>query len=207
MKDKKSETNQDILVSTVIDKEKKNDSKKIIWILLGIIFVLIFALIFVIIDKENSNDKLKCSSVTIKEVEVDPKYQLINYNGFRFKMPLDWNFVSVDNKYEIVDNDEKLIIELASIDVGYELFSSSEYQKDFLEYIQTIDNIKIDSAKEVVREDKKYYYYEGTNNSYDYLIVAIGNKDKIILVNVKFRDKLALNDLDDTVVDFSLSAL
>ena len=206
MKNKKDKTKEDVLVSSVIEKEKKCNGKPIV-ILLIVIVILLIVLLYMFFNK-NSCDELQCSSVTIKEVEVDPKYQLINYNGFRFKMPLEWDFINSDNnKYEITDKDEKLYIFLNTIDVNYEMFDTGEYQKDFLESIQTSGDIKIDNVKEKEENGNKYYLYEGKYNDYDYLIVVIGNNEKTILINAKFIDKISYNGLKEEVISFALTAI
>ena len=202
MKNKENK-NQDILVSSVVEKEKKPNSKIII-ILSVIILILVCVIIFLIKSNDTDDDSLQCSSVSIKEVEVDPKYQLINFNGLRFKMPLDWNFVSNDSKYEIADEEEKLFIIFDTYNLGYEDFSTSEIQRFFLEQLQTSGDIKIDNSEE---KENKYYLYEGSYNSYDYLIVAIGNKDKTVLVKTQFRDKISYSELKNKVIDFVLSAI
>ncbi len=206
MKNKKANSKEDVLVSSIIEKEKKCNNKLIV-ILSIIIVILIIVLLYMFFNK-NSCDEHQCSSVTIKEVEIDPKYQLINYNGFRFKMPLEWDFINSDNnKYEIADKEDKLYIFFNTIDVNYEMFDTGEYQKEFLESIQTSGDIKIDNVKEKEEDNKKYYLYEGKYNDYDYLIIVIGNNDKTILINAKFIDKISYNELKEEVIEFALTAI
>ena len=202
---KNNKKNNDRLVSTVIEKEKKNNNRVIIISLVIIIIVLLIC-IFLMLLKPNKEKCPICSSVTIKEVEVEPKYQLINYNGFRFKMPLNWNFVSTDNKYEISDVDSKLFISFNYYDTDYSLFSSKEYQRMFLESLQTSGDIKIDSSEELEFNKSKYIVYYGTSNSYNYMLVAIGNEEKIILISSQFVDKLSFDNMKNSVIDFVLSS-
>lgn len=201
----KNDKNEDKLITTVIEKEKKNN--KLVLILSLIIVILLIVLIYLVIDKENMSKEKECSYNTIKEVEVDPKYQLINYNGFRFKMPLEWDFVSTDTKYEIADKEEKVFITFSSIDMDYESFRAVEFQRQFLELTQTAGDVKIDSSEEKEKDNKKYYLYIGTNNSYNYIMVAVGNNTKSILVKAQFIDKIAYNDLEDKIIDFALTAI
>ncbi len=205
MKNKKDNTNKDVLVSSIIEKKEKN--KPIIYILSIITIVLIIILLYTIFTKNNCDEELQCSSVTIKEIEVEPKYQLINYNGFRFKMPLNWDFINNDNKYEIADKDDKLYIFFNIENVDFNLFISNEYQRQFLELIQTSGDIKINLNKVKEESEKKYYLYEGSYNDYDYLIVAVGNKEKTILINAKFIDKISYNELKEEVINFAFTAI
>jgi len=146
---------------------------------------------------------LKCDAPIEKEVIIEkkPTYQLINYQGFRFKMPLDWNFVSLDNNYEISNTDENLFISLDYIDLDYNLFITDEYQKKFLEDIQTSSNTKIENSK----NNDNYYYYEGLNNEYNYSITAVGSDEKVILIKAQFINKLSYDKLKESVINFSVS--
>jgi hypothetical protein len=205
MKNKKDNTNKDVLVSSIIEKKEKN--KPIIYILSIITIVLIIILLYTIFTKNNCDEELQCSSVTNKEIEVEPKYQLINYNGFRFKMPLNWDFINNDNKYEIADKDDKLYIFFNIENVDFNLFISNEYQRQFLELIQTSGDIKINLNKVKEESEKKYYLYEGAYKDYDDLIVAVGNKEKTILINAKFIDKISYNELKEEVINFAFTAI
>lgn len=204
---KNNKKNEDRLVSTIIEKEKKNNNRFVIIFLVVIIIILLISIFLILFLKPKKKECPICSSVTIKEVEVEPKYQLINYNGFRFKMPLNWNFVSTDNKYEVTDIDSKLFISFNYYDTDYSLFSSKEYQKMFLETLQTSGDIKIDNSEELEYNSLKYIVYYGTSNSYNYMLVAIGNEEKIILISSQFVDKLSYDNLKKSVIDFALSSL
>lgn len=183
-------------------KDKKNI---IITILLCIILVLILLLCyFVFSKKDNLNGEL-CSAATIKEVPIEPKYQYINYQGFKFKMPLEWSFVSNDNKYEISDNESKILITFNNIDLNFDEFKKEDYQKNYLEVLQTTDNIKINNSGIREKNDVNYYIFEGTKDSYDYTLIAIGNDSKTILIGTIFQDKVAYNNLLNSVLDFALS--
>lgn len=187
---------------------KKNDEKSFTknnYLIISFIVIICLLLIIVFLIINRKDDELKCDAPIEKEiiVEKEPDYQLINYQGFRFKMPLDWNFVSHDNSYEISNKDENLFITLDYVDVDYSVFVSEEYQKNFLEEIQTSSNTKIESSK----NNEKNYYLEGFNNEYNYVISAVGNEEKVILVKAQFVNKLSFDKLKEDVVNFSISSL
>jgi uncharacterized protein YpmB len=207
MSSKKNNNKEDIIISSTIEKTKKSNNILIISLLCTIIilFVLLcYYMFFKKCDKESI-----CSSFAVKtvEVEVDPKHQFINYQGFKFRMSLDWDFVSTDNKYEISNKDENLFISLESINVSYDDFKSSAFQKTFLETLQTSGNINIEKEKTAEKDKKEYYLLEGTNNNYNYMITVIGNDEKVILVKTQFKDKVSYDKLKNSVIKFTVSAL
>ena len=199
-KNSKKQEKNDYVISSVIEKKEKNSG--LIFFLIVLIVILSILLCYFAFFKRN-NVEVECSSVSIKEVEVEPKHQYINYQGFKFKMPLDWDFVSKDNNYEISNKEENLFISLNSLPISYEEFLTSTYQNIFLEEIQTSGNIKIENSV----NEKNYYLMEGTNNSYKYMIVVIGNENKVVLVNTQFVDMVSYDKMKKSIIDFSLSAL
>ena len=52
-----------------------------------------------------------------------------------------------------------------------------------------------------------YYLYEGSYNNYNYMIVAIGNDKKTVLVKAQFIDKVTFDKLKNDVIDFSLTGI
>lgn len=206
MSSKKERKDEDIIVSSVIEKNK-NNNLLIISLLLTIIILLGLLCYYMFFKKDNK--EAECSSVSVKqvEVEVEPKYQYINYQGFKFKMPLDWDFVSNDNSYEISNDEETLFMSLESINVSYNEFIASSYQKAFLEELQTSGNIKIEKSSNMDKDKKDYYLMEGTNNNYNYMITVIGNDEKVVLIKTQFVDKLSFDKMKDSIIDFSISAL
>ena len=203
----KKNNKEDIIISSTIEKTKKNNNILIISLLLTII-ILFVLLCYYMFFKDRDKESI-CSSFAVKtvEVEVEPKHQYINYQGFKFRMPLEWDFVSTDNKYEISNKDENLFISLESIDLSYDEFKSSSYQKQFLEELQTSGNINIDKEKATEKDKKEYYILEGTNNNYNYIITVVGNDEKVILVKTQFKDKVAYDKLKNSVISFTISAL
>lgn len=191
---------KDEKVSSVIEVKEKDS--KLSYVLIIIILVLSSLLIYsFFFNNKKEECESKCSAPVV-EIEVDPKYQLINYEGFRFKMPLNWDFVSDKNEYNIADKEETLFITLGYVDKDYDSFASNEYQSIFLENIQTSDNIKVEPKKM-----DNYYLYEGSYNNYNYMIVAIGNDKKTVLVKAQFIDKVTFDKLKNDVIDFSLTGI
>ena len=195
---------KDNKISSVIEVKEKDN--KIIYIFIIIIAILLSLLAYFIFFKEcNSECKLDCTKCDnpVVEIQVDPKYQLINYSGFRFKMPLDWDFIDDNNDYTISNKENNIFISFEKIDEDFELFTSNEYQINYLEKVQTSDNIKIDQSK---KEDN-YYMLEGKYNDYNYLIIAIGNDKKTVLVKTQFIDKLTYDDKKNDIIDFVLTSI
>ena len=203
---KKTETNkpvEDILESSVITSQKINRKNNIIIsLLLIIIIILCFVIVFVAFNKKCSNT-VKCRSNA--PVDKNIQYQYINYNGYRFSMPLDWNFISDENTYEISDEKETIYITLSSIDVSYEEFIAEEYQKTFLEEFQTSNNITINKSYKGQSNKIDYYLLEGTLNSYNYCVVVIGDEEKVVLTSTQFVDKLTFTKMKQSVIDFAVS--
>lgn len=201
----KKNQKKDVIVSSIIEKEKKDNKNLVIYFLLFIILILGSILIYHLYLKEKEKKCPICSAVTIKEIEVEPKHQIINYQGFRFRMPLDWDFVTKDNKYEIINKESNLLIFMDNLEIDYSIFSSEEYQKRFVELYQTSTNVKIEKSN--LRNDNglSYYLFEGTMDSYDYIGIAVGNENKVILINAQFADKVSYDKLYQSVIDFALS--
>ena len=190
-------------IKKVNNKEEKIEKNKNSLVIPFIIVIIFLIIIIVILLFNTKSKELKCDAPIEKEVikEINPDYQLINYQGFRFKMPLDWNFVGSNNNYEISNNDESLFITLDYLTEDYSLFVTDEYQKKFLENIQTSSNTKIENSK----NNDKYYYYEGFNNDYNYIIIAVGNNEKVILIKAQFINKVSFDKFKDQVINFSTS--
>lgn len=184
----------------------KSSTKKI-FVFLIVIIVLLVSLVCYFIFFKKTSECPKCSAVTIKEVEVASKHQYINYQGFKFKMSLDWDFVVAENNYTISNKEENLVLNLTTLNVDYTSFTSSLYQKNYLEELQTSDNITINSSNKEKRNDVDYYIMEGTYNNYNYVIIAIGDDKKTILINAQFLNKVSYDKLKPSVIDFAISPL
>ena len=193
---------EDKLLKSDIVIEKSN-KKLIIGLIITSILLIIVNMVYLFKPEKECP---VCEKAEIIEVEVEPKYQYINYDGFKFKMPLTWDFVKDSNKYEITNEEENLFINLYSIDISYDVFISSDFQKSYLEEVQTSSDTIINKSKEYIKDDINYYLFEGTYNKYNYQIIAVGNDKKVVLVNVQYVNKVAYKDLKDSVLDFSLSA-
>ena len=178
-----------------VKREEKNN--KLVYILFIIIIILVGLLLYFIFINKEKKECDKCNA----PIEEEPKYQLINYANFTFKMPLDWKFINDDSDSGITDTDNSIFISFEVIDESYNMFIQEEYQIDFLENLQTSDNIKIDQIKEY----NNCFLYEGTYNNYDYLVVAKGNEKKTILIKTIFSNKSSYDKQRNKIIDFSLS--
>ena len=199
-KENKVTVKKDQKISSVIEVKEKDN--KLVYVLFIVVAILLSLLIYFIFFKDCKKKSDDCKTPTI-EIEVEPKYQLVNYSGFKFKMPLNWDFADDNNDYTIADNNETIFITFDKVDIEYETFTSNEYQDNYLEQLQTSDNIKIDNSK---KEDN-YTIYEGSFNNYAYLIVAIGNDSKTILVKTQFIDKITYNDHKNDIIEFATSSI
>lgn len=191
----------DVLESSVITK-KKNDASTIIYSLIAVIVALILVILFLLNNKCSQNDK--CRSVA--PIEKELQYQLINYNGYIFRMPLDWSFISDSNNYEITNSKETMYMTLNTIKVSYDEFVTAEFQHDYLEKLQTENNIKISKSSSGETANVKYYFLDGTYNSYNYCVVVVGDEDSVVLISTEFIDKLTYTNLKQNIIDFAVSA-
>ena len=196
--EKKDTIQKDEKVSSVIEVKEKDS--KIVYVLFIVIIVLLSILIYFIFFNKCEESCVNCKVSPI-EIEVEPKYQLFNYSGFKFKMPLDWDFVN--ENINISNKEETIFITFNVEDIEYDTFISNEYQTRFLEKLQTSDNIKIDITKNL----NNYYVFEGNLNNYNYLIVALGNDKKTILVKTQFIDKVTFDKMKDSIIDFATSSI
>ena len=191
----------DVLESSVITK-KKNNTSTFIYSLIAVIVALILVILFLLNNKCNKNDK--CRSVA--PIEKELQYQLINYNGYNFRMPLDWSFISDSNNYEITNSKETMYMTLNTIKIAYDEFVTAEFQHDYLEKLQTENNIKINKSSSGETANIKYYFLDGIYNSYNYCVVVVGDEDSVVLISTEFIDKLTYTNLKQVIIDFAVSA-
>ena len=177
-------------------KGEEKDYKYVYVLILVIVILLSVLFYFLLFNKKKSNCD-KC------DAPIEEEYQLINYQGFIFEKPLNWNFLDENDNYIITDDQNRIYISLETTKDSYESFIDDNYQASFIETIQTSDNIKIDKIK---KEDN-YYLYEGVFNNYNYLIVAVGNNSKVVLIKTQFVDQITYNKEKKNVIDFSLSCI
>ena len=203
MSSKKSIEKEDILESSVIVKEKKDN--KTIYVLSAIIAVLCLFIIFMFFTNSSYCEKSKCRSELPMEKQLN--YQYINFNGNRFKMSLDWKFISDKNQYVISNKKETMYLELTTLDVPYDIFKSSVYQKEYLQKLQTERNVTIDKTSSNESNGIKYYTMDGTYNNYNYYVVVIGDSNNVTIISAQFIDKLTYTNMKQQVIDFAISAI
>ena len=202
MSSKKSIEKEDVLETSVIVKEKNNN--KTIYILSIVIGILCLFIVFMFFTNSSYCEKSNCRSELPMEKQLN--YQYINYNGNRFKMSLDWKFISDKNLYEISNKKETMYMTLSALDVPYDIFKSSVYQKEYLQKLQTEKNITIDKTSSNESNGVKYYTMDGTYNSYNYYVVVIGDSDSVTIISAQFIDKLTYTNMKQQVIDFATSA-
>lgn len=203
---KESKHDIDILESSVVTSQKIDKKNNIIISLLVIIIIILcFVIVFVAFNKKCSN-VVKCNSSVPLDKNI--QYQFINYGGYRFTMPLDWYFIGEENKYEISNKKETIYMTLSTIeDISYDEFIIETYQKEFLEAYQTENNLTINKSYESENNNIKCYVYEGILNNYNYLVIAIGDEDKVILSATQFIDKLTYTNMRQNIIDFATSGV
>ena len=187
---------------------KINNKKTIIFlvIVISLLLVLSFVLnIYLLFFRENKVKEIdncpKCEEQ--KEIIIKEKY--INYNGYNFMIPNEWNFVSNDNEYKLSNNDNNLEIELLLDETNYEDFKNEEILKPYLQDLQVKKNISKVSSKEMSENDKTYYFIEGKKDSYLYNRVMLPCDSGMIMIDVLYENQKAYNNLKNDVINFATS--
>lgn len=210
---KTSETlKKDDVIIDNSNNDNLNRNKKtniiLIFVLLFIIVVLaIFLCYFLFVKKDKECEVcLKCPEQEVKVIEKNPTVQYINFDGYRFSIPLDWNFEGDTSDYKFTNKNESIYVLISNLDtISYSTFVSSEYQKVYLERLQSDYDIFITNSNEKVKDKDKYYLMEGTYESYAYIIVVTENNNGIFLTEAQFKNNSVYNSKKREVIDFALS--
>ena len=192
----------------VTNNKLENNKTLIIKILSSIIIILIILLLCsILLRKEKECICIKEDpEVEIKYIEKEPTVQYINYLGYRFSIPLDWDFEGDGQEYKFINKEENIYISISNIDtIDYETFVSNDYQKVYLEELQTNNDISINRKEEISKEEIKYYLMEGVNNSYEYMIIVTKKDNGIFLIESQFENNSIYNNKKQEVIDFALS--
>ena len=194
-----------------LSMEKNKKSKKglvTIILLILIIILLAMTLVYLLIFKEEKKCEVceKCPEPEVEIVEKEPTYQYINFDGYRFKIPLDWNFEGDSSNYRFINEEENVYVLISNLDtVSYSTFVSEEYQNVYQEKLQTDFNISISNGEEKSLDNKYYYLIEGTYESYKYIVVVTENSNGIFLTEAQFENNSVYTNKKQEVIDFSLS--
>ncbi len=185
---------------------KINNKKTLIFIIIIIILLLVLSFvlnIYLLFFRENKvvDNCPKCEEQ--KEVIVKEKY--INYNGYNFMIPEEWNFVSSDNSYKLSNKDNNLEIELLSDETNYEDFKNEEVLKPYLQDLQVEMNISKVNSKEITENDNTYYFIEGKKDSYLYNRVILPCDSGMIMIDVLYENQKSYNNLKNDVINFATS--
>lgn len=188
------------------EKPIKNNCKIIIFalIIVLILFIISFSLMIYFMNDRSSTIP-KCEE-NIKYVEKEPSFQYINFNGYIFKMPIDWNFINNSSDYLFINKAEDIFVQIEySKDLEFETFISDEYQKEYLELLKSDENIFINNRVLKTKNDINYYSMEGTYDNYNYMIVVVPNVEGIFTIKAEFKDNNAYNNKKSEIIEFALS--
>ena len=185
---------------------KINNKKTLIFIIIIIILLLVLSFVlnvYLLFFRENKvvDNCPKCEEQ--KEVIVKEKY--INYNGYNFMIPEEWNFVSSDNSYKLSNKNNNLEIELLSDETNYEDFKNEEVLKPYLQDLQVEMNISKVNSKEITENEKTYYFIEGKKDSYLYNRVILPCDSGMIMIDVLYENQKSYNNLKNDVINFATS--
>ena len=185
---------------------KINNKKTVIFLFVIIMLLLGLSLVFNVYLLFFRNNKVieKCTKCQEqKEVVVKEKY--INYNGYNFMIPYEWNFVSSDNSYKLSNKDHNLEIELLLDETNYEEFKKEDKLKQYIQDLQVKKNISKVNHKEMSENDKTYYFIEGKKDSYLYNRVILPCDNGMIMIDVLYENQKAYNNLKKDVISFATS--
>jgi hypothetical protein len=197
-----------------INNKTSKDNKVSIIIILSVITLILLCLVlyFIFFEEEKKCDACNCpepeTKVEVQYVEKEPTVQYINFLGYRFSMPLDWNFEGEGQEYKFINGEENVYVVISSIDsIDYDTFVSADYQKVYLEELQTSSDISINRKEEKVKEEINYYIMEGLYDSYDYMIIVTKTDEGIFLTEAQFENNSVYTNKKQEVIDFALSYL
>ena len=182
-----------------------NTKKVVLFVNVVLVVILIFSLILNIYELFIKKVECEVCEEPQKPTEIIVTEQIINYNGYTFKIPEDWNFTSIDNEYKLSNNLKTIEIELSKEEITYEDLIVDETLKNYLQTLTIDKNIKITRNEEKTEEEQKYYYIEGTKDSYTYTRIILITNDGIINVDTLYEDQNTYNNLKNEVLKFALS--
>lgn len=196
------------------EKKKNKDNKIFIIIILSVVTIILLSVVlyFIFFKEEKKCEVCNCpkpeTKVEIQYVEKEPTIQYINFLGYRFSMPLDWNFEGDGQEYKFINGEENVYVLISSVDsIDYDTFVSSDYQKVYLEELQTSYDISINRKEEKTKEEINYYLMEGLYDSYDYMIIVTKTDEGIFLTEAQFENNSVYTNKKQEVIDFALSYL
>lgn len=201
--------NPTVVKEEVTPKENKPKSNKaVVIIMLVIILGLLGGLSYFVFFKEEKECEVckKCPKPEPEIIEKEPTVQYINFSGYRFEMPLDWNFEGDSEDYKFTNEKENIYVLISKLDdITYSTFISEEYQKIYVEKLQSDYDIFINNKEEKKKDNKNYYIMEGTFESYNYIIIVTENEDGIFLTEAQFESNSVYTNKKQEVIDFAIS--
>lgn len=194
-------------VNTIKDKNIYSLLKKyIVFIVLFFLFFSFFMCFVLNYKLKKANDECtKCEEV-IKVVESD-NYKLIDYEGYNMKIPLDYSFTSGNGNYNITNSDKTIYIHMEKTDINYEMLIDENYQKEYIQEMQhqKNENISINHSENSTYGGKKYLLFEGSHDTYSYMIIALPFDNASLICSIDFLDNSVLNKNKQRVIDMILS--
>lgn len=191
----------------IIAKEHKPFKKVYITIAILTISVVILILISLFLGyKLHKKRNIKCdNNIKVVETAIEPDYKYINYEGYTFKIPLDFSFSSINSEYKLINSNKTIYISFSKEDILYSEFTSANYQKEYIEKLQQENNILIKKSSSRKNNNIDYYLLEGTYDTYSYMIIILNREDGIFKIEVQYIDNTILNSNRDKMIDFALS--
>ena len=198
------------------NKEKKNNKKtlnekleidvntKKISLFITIVLCILLVLSLILNVYEIFYKKVECE-VCEEPQQIIVTEQIINYNGYTFKIPEDWNFTSTNNEYKLSNNKKTIEIELLKDDISYDELNVDDTLKNYLQDLTIEKNIKITRNEEKNEDNIKYYFIEGQKDSYTYTRIMLIANDEIINIDTIYEDQNTYNTLKNDVLKFALS--
>ena len=177
-------------------------------VILSIISICLAAALiyFIFFKKEDCPVCEECKEPEIQIIEKEPTFQYINFHGYRFSIPLDWNFEGDTEEYRFTNQDENIYVLISDLStVSYSTFISDSYQKVYVDTLQTSYDISITTSEKKEKDNISYYIMEGSYNSYNYIIIATENDNGIFLTEAQFEDNSVFTTKKEEVIDFALS--
>ena len=193
-----------MLDSSMIENEKQGKVRGILLVIVSLLLVcslLLNALQYIKCRKK------ECEEQEPQEIEKIVISKTINIEGYEFSFDDKWNLNIDKDKLSLSNKDQTANIHFELNDYNYETLIKEEKIKQYIEDLQVNDNVTINTYKEEIRNDSKYYYLEGTNKeNYPYVNILVGKEEKTFSIKGVFENSKALEQYKTTIVDIILNA-
>ena len=197
-------TNKDICECNRI---KETNQKTLLFPIICVVIVLLLSTIaYLLFFKTEKCKECICPQQEIKYIEKEPTIQYINFQGYRFSIPLDWNFEGNSSEYKFINIEETIYVLVSDLEtIDYNTFISEEFRNVYLDTLQTKYDISIKNTREKEQDEKKYYIMEGIRDSYNYNIIITEKESGIFITEVQFESNNVYAEKKQEVINFALS--